>query len=63
VPVSFIFDSVLRNGALSGKQPNDRVLTLRLPIDAACWEELDTLLDPVSVGYRKDVAFWHRSFP
>jgi hypothetical protein len=50
VPVRFIFDSVLRNGALYRKQPNDSEATFHTAVDAGSWEELNFLLDVIFVG-------------
>jgi hypothetical protein len=56
VPICFIFDSVLRNSAVDGQQPNDSVLTLRLAIDPGCGEEFNSLLGAVSVDEQANIA-------
>jgi hypothetical protein len=57
VPIRFIFDSALKEGLVNREQPNDGVLTLRSTIDAGCGEELDSLLDAVSVDEHDNIAF------
>jgi hypothetical protein len=57
VPVRLIFESVLRNSTLYGKQPNDSVLTLRFAIDPGCGEEFNSLLDAVPVDEQDNIAF------
>jgi hypothetical protein len=57
VPVGFIFDSVLSNGAVHRQQPNNNVLTLRFAIDPGSGNEFDSLLGAVSVDEHENIAF------
>jgi hypothetical protein len=57
VPVCFIFDTVLSNGAVLGQQPNDSVLTFRFAIDPRSGKEFDSLLGAVSVDEHENIPF------
>jgi len=57
VPVCFIFDTVLSNGAVLGQQPNDSVLTFRFAIDPRSGKEFDSLLGAVSVDEPQNIPF------